>query len=282
MSLPVVDSHLHLWDIGVSEYAWLASQPGDLRRSFLPEQARDQLSRAGVRSAILVQAEDSTEDTEWLLEVAGRFDFIAGVVGWVRLDEPGLAETQLARHTRDQAFKGVRHLVHDDPREEFLRLPGVRRSLALLAELGLPFDVPDAWPHHLRDVAQLATDLPCLTVVLDHLGKPPSRRESFGAWADAVREVARCPNTVAKVSGLHVKGDPFGGEALRMVWETALETFGPSRLMYGSDWPMTVPGGGYLPTWCSVSTLVQELSAAEQALVLHGTATSIYKIDVQE
>ncbi|HET6627846.1 MAG TPA: amidohydrolase family protein [Nocardioidaceae bacterium] len=278
----VVDSHLHVWDLSDGGYAWLGPQHGELYASFTAETAARELDAAGVTGAVLVQAEDSERDTRSMLEAADRFGFVAGVVGWVQLDDPGRTTDQLDRYGSHPAFRGVRHLVHDDPRDDFLDLPQVRESLALLARRGLPFDVPDAWPRHLDATARLAADLPDLRVVVDHLGKPPRGRDDLDAWAAALREVARRPNTVAKVSGLQIVGQPFTPAALRPVWDLALEAFGPARLMYGGDWPMTVPSGGYQPTWAVLSALVGELSAGEQAQVLGGTATTVYGLEVRD
>jgi L-fuconolactonase len=271
------DTHLHLWDLTVSEYAWLPPD-GPLHRTFTAEEARSELDAAGIDTAILVQAEDSEADTAFMLAQAARHDWIAGVVGWVRLDEPATAERQLDRFGRDAAFRGVRHLVHDDPRDDFLALPAVRRSLALLAERGLPFDVPDAWPRHLARTAELAAALPDLTIVVDHLGKPPRDRDGFAAWRRTMHEVARRPNTVAKLSGLHLPGEPFTADAVRPAVEAAFELFGPDRLMYGGDWPMTVHFGGYRPAWEVCSALLNELSGDERARVLSGTASAVYGV----
>jgi L-fuconolactonase len=275
---PVLDAHLHVWDLQVSDYAWLGPDHGALHRSFLPEAAEHELELAGVAAAVLVQAEDSDADTRYLLDVAERFSCFAGVVGWVALDDPARAAVQLADYGDRQAFCGVRHLVHDDPRPDFLELPAVRRSLRLLVEHGLAFEIPDAWPRHLNAVSPLADALPELTVVVDHLGKPPREEPALGAWSTALREVARRPNTVAKVSGLQAPGHPFTVEALRPVWEQALEVYGPERLMYGSDWPMTVPSGGYQTHWPVMAALIGELSPDEQQKVLCSTATSVYGI----
>ncbi|NIH80602.1 amidohydrolase family protein [Amycolatopsis viridis] len=273
----VVDTHLHLWDLTVGEYAWLPPE-GPLHATFTAEQARHELDAAGIAAAVLVQAEDSETDTEFLLAQADRHDWIAGVVGWVRLDEPDTALRQLDRWQQHPAFRGVRHLVHDDPREDFLELPAVRRSLTALAERGLPFDVPDAWPRHLARVADLAAALPELTIVVDHLGKPPGDPAEFRNWEATLRSVAAHPNTVAKVSGLQRPGEPLTVAAARPAVAVAFEAFGPRRLMYGGDWPMTVPSGGYRPTWETVSTLFGELSETERSDVLSGTASAVYGV----
>jgi L-fuconolactonase len=268
----VVDAHLHIWDLERSEYSWLTPELGPLYATYTPEQARAELEAAGIGSAVLVQAEDSERDTDLMLEAADRHPWIAGVVGWVRLDDPPVAEPQLER------LCGVRHLVHDDPRDDFLRLPTVRRSLRLLADRGLPFDVPDAWPRHLAATAELAEALPELRIVVDHLGKPPFGGADWERWRDTLADVAARPNTVAKVSGLQVPGRPFTVDHVRPAWEVALELFGPHRLMWGSDWPLTVLVGGYGRAWEVMSALIGELAAGEQEQILSGTATAVYAL----
>lgn len=273
-----VDAHLHIWDLERSAYAWLTPELGELYATFTPEQAQAELQAAGIEEAVLVQAEDSERDTDLMLEAAARHPWIAGVVGWVQLDDPATAERQLDRRQAEPRFRGVRHLVHDDPRDDFLLLPAVRRSLRLLAERGIPLDVPDAWPRHLAATADLAAALPELRIVVDHLGKPPFGGADWERWRATLRDVAAQPNTTAKVSGLQVPGRPFTVDEVRPAWEVALELFGPERLMWGSDWPLIVLTGGYGHTWDVMSSLIGELSPAEQARVRAETARSMYKV----
>jgi L-fuconolactonase len=274
----VVDAHLHIWDLERSEYSWLTPELGPLYATYTPEQAQAELETARVGAAVLVQAEDSERDTELMLEAARRHPWIAGVVGWVQLDDTAAAERQLERWSAEPRFRGVRHLVHDDPRDDFLALPAVRVSLRLLAERAIPFDVPDAWPRHLAATADLAAALPDLRVVVDHLGKPPFGGAGWERWRATLGTVAARPNTVAKVSGLQVPGRPFTVAEVRPAWEAALELFGPARLMWGSDWPLTVLVGGYQHAWEVMSSLVAELNPDEQAQVMSATAASVYKL----
>ena len=273
-----VDAHLHLWDLRRGGYAWLGPQHGELYRSFGPDQAHAELTAAGFDAAVLVQADDSLDDTRFMIAVAEANDWVAGVVGWVRLDDEAATERALAEWAAHPAVRGIRHLVHDDPRAEFLDLPTVRRSLRLVAEAGLAFDVPNAWPRHLAQARGVAESVPGLTVVIDHLAKPPHGAEDFEAWAAELRRVAALPNTVAKVSGLRMPGAPFTVDALRPAWQVALDAFGPARLLYGGDWPMTVPAGGYAPTWAVTSELFGGLSVTERDAILGGTATRVYRL----
>lgn len=277
-----VDAHLHVWDLEPGDYSWLRPEHGALYATFTAEAARAELDPAGIDAAVLVQAEDSEQDTRFMLAVADRHPWVAGVVGWVQLDDPARAERQLHRWQQHPAFCGVRHLVHDDPRADFLAMPDVRASLRMLSRRGVPFDVPDAWPRHLAATKELAAALPELRIVVDHLAKPPRGQPDYSDWKTELTALARHPNAVAKVSGLQMPGQPFTVDALRPVWELALELFGPARLMYGGDWPMTVPAGGYQPHWTVVSELVGELTADEQAQLLHGTAADVYRIEVAD
>lgn len=275
---PRIDAHLHTWDIDRGEYAWLTPDRGGLYATFSPEQARAELDRSGIEQAVLVQAEDSERDTESMLDAARRHQWVVGVVGWIALDDPAAADRQLDRWHQHRAFCGVRHLVHDDPRDDFLAMPAVRRSLRLVAERGLAFDIPDAWPQHMGGARDLAAAVPDLRIVVDHLGKPPFGGSDWADWRRALAGVAAHPNSTAKVSGLQVPGRRFTVDSVRPAWDTALELFGPARLMWGSDWPMTVLVSGYAGTWEVMSALVGELRSDEQAMVLGGTATSVYSL----
>lgn len=279
----MIDAHLHLWSLetfvtgGVRPYAWLGPQHGPLFRSFQEDEAREVLEAAGMRGAVLVQADDTMADTESMLAVAAREPWVLGVVGWVRLDAPFEAAGQLDRFAANPLFRGVRHLVHDDPRDDFLELPAVRESLALVARRGLVFDVPDAFPRHLGATIRLARELPELTVVLDHLGKPPLADPSgMDVWRAGIASLARQENAVAKLSGLHVSGVDYAADSLREVFSLAVDAFGPERLMLGSDWPVSTLGAPYGRTVDVLLELVATLSPAEQDAVLEGTATRVY------
>lgn len=274
-----IDAHLHLWDRTVSDYAWITPDLGPLHADFGPAQARAELDAAGIDAAVLVQAEDSFADTRFMLDVAAANDWVAGVVGWVQLDDRAAAFAALDALEGEAALRGIRHLVHGDPRDDFFELPDVRTSLAEVARRGLAFDVPDAWPRHLGAAGRLARHLPALTVVIDHLGKPPVGSDDFDAWRSEFEEVAALPNTVAKFSGLHLPGATFGAATVGPLWEIALDAFGPDRLMYGGDWPMSVPHGGYQPTWAVMSGCVGELVPAERDAVLGGTAERVYRLN---
>ena len=272
----MIDAHLHLWDRSGGGYAWITPELGPLYRDFGAEEAEAELRAAGVDGAILVQADDSAADTAFMLDVARRNDWVAGVVGWVPLDDPRAAAAALDELAGEPLLRGIRHLVHDDPRDEFLDLPAVRASLAAVAAHGLVFDVPDAWPRHLAGAGRVARAVPELTVVIDHLAKPPVGGDGFAAWEAELRRVAELPNTMAKFSGLHLPGVKFDVATVGALLDIGLDAFGTERLMYGGDWPMSVPHGGYEPTWQVMRECLDHVSASAREAILGGNARRCY------
>ncbi|WP_211481629.1 amidohydrolase family protein [Arthrobacter alpinus] len=277
-SVSRLDAHLHLWELAPGQYSWLKPAHGILFRSFTAEQAQEVLFAAGVDRAILVQADDTAADNEAMLLAAKKHDWIAGVVGWLPLEDPPATATFLQRWGAHSVYCGVRTLIHDDPRPDVLALKSVRESLAMVAEAGLPFDVPDAFPRYLNQVVELAQALPQLTVVIDHLGKPPrdGSTDEMARWKQQLQAVAALPNTAAKVSGLHAGGTDYSAQALEDVWNTALSAFGPDRLMFGGDWPVSLLGGKYRQTVGIAESLLSSLSPADRQAIWSGTAQRIY------
>jgi L-fuconolactonase len=283
--MTVVDSHLHLWDLSTGEYAWNTPALGRVHASFTGADAGAALAAAGIDSAVLVQAADTVGDTRRLLQVAREEPWAAGVVAWVPLEVPSRAETLLDLWTSEGgAIVGVRQLVHDDPRADLLDSPEVRRTLGDVARRGLPFDAPDAWPRLWPALTRLVDGLPELQVIVDHLGKPPLGDKDPAAtatWEADLRDLARRPNVVAKLSGLGgllAVGSPVTSAAMRRWVDLALDAFGPDRLMFGGDWPVSLAHAELADTVGAVRGALDELSLDEREAVLGGTATRVYRL----
>ncbi|GAB97589.1 L-fuconolactonase [Kineosphaera limosa] len=282
-----IDAHLHLWDPQLGVYSWLTPDLGPIHDRFTAQQARAELDAAGIAEAVLVQAADDRRDTDAMLAVADDHPWVVGVVGWVDLEDPA-AEAELDRLQQHPAFCGVRQLVHDDPRPDVYALPAVHRTAGHLARRGLTLDIPDAFPRDLPGATELARAVDGLTVVLDHLGKPPRGTSQWDRWRDQLADFAAVPGTVAKISGLACATAPLTASALRPTIEHALECFGADRLMLGSDWPITVATEGYQGTQAVLDATLDAvldsalgaagpLSPAELAAIRGGTARRVYR-----
>jgi L-fuconolactonase len=275
---PRIDAHLHVWERTASDYAWLSS--GDeLFADFPADRAALELATSGIGHAILVQADDTARDTEYLLDVAEDNGWVAGVVGWIPLADPAGAIVQLDELDSRPALVGVREMIHVKADREYLAQPAVRDSLKVVASRALAFDIPDAWPGHLHAVPALADALPDLTIVVDHLGKPPGLPEEFAMWRNLMVDCALRPNIVTKFSGLSDYSSTRGSDAPRVLLEIALAAFGSSRICWGSDWPISTKFANYASTWSSAAGLVSELSQSEQGDLLFGAAARAYRVN---
>lgn len=271
-----IDAHLHLWDLDTGDYGWNTPALGAVHGSFGAAQARAALDSAGVAAAVLVQAGDTRGDTERMFAVAEQEPWVAGVVAWLPLADPSEAG-RLLDEWSDRPVVGIRQLLHDHPDPALLDAADVRRTIGLLGERGLPLDVPDAWPRLWPALARLAAES-STTLVLDHLGKP-APGSAGPEWRAALAALAAHPHVVAKLSGFAAflpPGEPVTADAIAPFVDAALAAFGPDRLMFGGDWPISLSGGDYAAVTAAVRGALAGLSAAERDAVFDGTARRVY------
>jgi L-fuconolactonase len=277
----IIDAHQHVWDLDRVAYPWLGPQHGPVFRTVTQDEVLPVLRACGVDAVVLVQAADDAEDTALMLDTAAAHPEVVAVVGHLPLEDPEATAAGLPALAANPLVVGTRTLIHDRPDPDFLVRPQVRESLGLLAAAGLAFDVVAVLPRHLEHVPVLAAEHPDLRLVLDHLSAPPIGSEDLEPWAGLLARAAEHPNVFAKVSGLYPAADPtaWSTEALRPVLAHAVAVFGPERLMYGGDWPVSVLAGGYTAVWEGLRPLVAELGPEAAAAVLGGTAERVYRID---
>jgi L-fuconolactonase len=275
----LLDSHLHVWDLSVRDQPWTAELP-PLRRSFSLLDVSPALARHGIEGVVLVQTVCVPDETPEFLALAAAGPPVAGVVGWTDLTSPGVADrlAGLRALPGGEALAGIRHQVQDEADPRWLCRDDVRRGLTAVAEAGLAYDLvvrPPQWPA----VAQTARALPGLTFVLDHLGKPDPTRPPTPEWSSLVAELGALPNVAAKLSGLTSEaGDGWSQATLAPPASALLEAFGPGRVMFGSDWPVCLLGGGYDATFEAMSVACGSLSADERAAVFGETARRVYRL----
>jgi len=252
-----------------------------LYRDYLPATIEPILKRCGVEKTILVQASNSLEETRWLLSLSDQYPFIAGVVGWVDLSgrEVGHQLNELIAHPK---FKGVRHLVESEPADDWLIQENVLAGLRRLASFGVSYDLL-VHRRHLKHVRTVAESCPELSLVIDHLAKPPIATGETSDWAREIKEVAAYPKISCKLSGLVTEANltAWRTEDLRPVVQTALEYFGPQRLMFGSDWPVCLRAASYDRVLEAFQSLLADLNDEERSRIFSGNATEFYGIQGQ-
>ena len=275
----MIDAHQHFWQVGRFEYPWMKIDNEVLYRDYVPAQLEPVLRENSVEKTVLVQASNSVAESRWLLQLADEHGFIAGVVGWVDLASLETS-SQLEELTAHPKFKGVRHLVESEPEDDWLVHGEVLNGLKLLSAFAVSFDLL-VHTRHLRYARRVAEECPELSLVIDHLAKPPIVRGEFDEWARELRPLAAFPNVHCKLSGLVTEANwtRWTTDELRPYVDHALELFGVERLMFGSDYPVCLLAASYDRVLGSFQELLKDLNAAERQQIFAGNAARFYRLN---
>jgi L-fuconolactonase len=273
-----LDSHQHFWHYSPTEHIWMTDQMAILKHPFLPGDLRPLLAGIHFDGCVAVQARQSLEETRWLLELADQYDFIKGVVGWVDLCSEDLRR-QLERFARHPKLVGVRHVVHDEPDDNFMLRPDFRRGISQLKEFNLTYDLL-LFPQHLKAAAKLVEEFPEQPFVLDHLAKPRIAEGLLSPWQEDLHQLAKFRNVTCKLSGMvtEAKWNQWRPADFHRYLDIAYGEFGWSRLMIGSDWPVCMLSGDYEPVMKIVIDYAQKLPAEAQASILGDNCARFYHV----
>ncbi|OXM63316.1 amidohydrolase family protein [Amycolatopsis vastitatis] len=272
-----VDAHHHLWQTSVRRHAWLDNDDTSaIRRDYTPADLR--AAASGIDATVLVQVLPDLDESIEFLATAAAEPLIAGVVGWIDLTGSAARDIERLRSAPGgELLAGIRHLVQAEPDPRWLEREDVLAGLAAVRDAGLVYDLLVV-PHQFPAATAAVRALPDLTFVLDHLAKPPIASGDLEPWATGLATLAREPNVVAKLSGLVTEADRqhWTPADLRPYADTALEAFGPDRLMLGSDWPVCLLAGTYAEVMAAADSLLEGLAPSERDAVRGGTATRVY------
>ena len=251
---------------------------GMLKRDYLPNDLKPLLDEIGFNGSIAVQARQNLAETSWLLSLADNCSNIFGVVGWVDL-QSARVEDQLKTFADNPRLVGLRHVVHDEPDDEFMLRPGFQHGIRLLKDFDLAYDLL-LFPRHLKPAVELVKRFPEQRFVLDHSAKPRIIEMSFSPWREDLNELAQFPNAFCKLSGFATEArwrDWTEGD-IRPYLDIVFEAFGCRRLMIGSDWPVCTLSGSYQSTMGIVTRYIEQFPKEIQSDILGGNCARFYKI----
>ena len=272
-----LDSHQHFWSYDAAQYPWIPAGSA-LHRDWLPNDLAPLLSAAGLDGCIAVQARQIVEESRWLLTLADHAPIIKGVVGWVDLRSERVEE-QLAELAPNKKFRGVRHVVQDEPDDRFMLGADFLRGIGKLKAFGMTYDIL-IFPKQLPAAIELVAKFPAQPFVLDHIAKPLIKDGTLEPWSAQIRELAKAPNLTCKVSGMvtEAKHGAWKADDFRPYLDVVFEAFGPERLMYGSDWPVCLLSGSYAQTFGLVDDYTRALSAAQRDAFFGGNTARFYGV----
>jgi L-fuconolactonase len=274
----IIDTHHHLWNYDPLEFDWIDDDMATIRRSFLPEDLKATIDSTGVSGVVTVQARQIVEETEWLLSLAAENNLMKGIVGWLPLAADNVNEL-LQKYSENKWLKGVRHVVQGEPDPDFILGEAFNRGISLLKDYQLVYDIL-ILEYQLPNTIKFVDQHPEQVFVLDHIAKPKIKLNEIEPWAKSLKELAKRENVSCKISGMVTEADfkQWTPEQLQPYFDVVLDAFGPSRLMYGSDWPVCLVATKYSGWLQLVKQVLSDLSDSEKEQIFYKNAVETYQL----
>ncbi len=271
-----IDSHQHFWKYTKETHGWIDDEMAVIRHDFLPEDLRPILIENNIDACVAVQADQTLEETNFLLQLANENNFIKGVVGWVDLKEKTINETLEVLNVEDK-LKGFRHIVQGEPDPNFLLRSDFLNGVASLEKNNFTYDIL-VFPHQLGAVLEFVKKFPNQKFVIDHIAKPYIKDGFFNGWAVLMKEIAKQENVFCKLSGMATEANfkSWTPQELEPYMKLVLENFGTKRVMYGSDWPVCLVAGDYSTIKNIATDFIKTLSKTEQTNIMGNNAIDFY------
>ena len=273
-----IDSHQHFWQYDPSKHEWINDEMKTIRKDFLPEDLAPILQQNGINGCVAVQADQSEAETDFLIELASKNDFIKGVVGWVDLMADDVYD-RLEYYSEFKIVKGFRHIVQGETDPEFMLRPKFKAGITELGAYDFTYDIL-IYHYQLDQAIRFVKLFPEQKFVLDHIAKPDIKSGEYGTWQTEIKKLALHQNVYCKLSGIITEGEWEGWKPadFKVYLETVLKAFGPERLMFGSDWPVCLVAGQYEEVLGIVTDFIGNLTPLEQKKIMGGTAQKFYNL----
>ncbi len=274
----IIDSHQHFWKFDPIRDDWIDDTMKIIQRDFLPPDLEPILKRNNIDGCIAVQADQSEDESNFLLNLAEDNEFIKGVVGWVDLCDPNV-DKSLAHFSQSSYFKGVRHILQAE-KPKFMLQDNFLNGIDALSSFGLTYDIL-VFPHQLKNSIALVSKFPEQMFVLDHLAKPPIKSGELEPWKSDILELAKNINVHCKLSGMVTEGN-WGNWTkgnFRPYMDVIFDAFGTDRIMFGSDWPVCLLSGNYSKVLSIVKGYLEQFSTQEQSQIMGANACRFYDLE---
>lgn len=273
-----IDSHQHFWNYHPIKDAWISDAMKVIQQDFMPADLLPLLQKNDIDGCIAVQADQSETETRFLLQLAQENDFIMGVVGWVDFRSKDIEE-RLQYFSQFEKLKGFRHIVQGESEDDFLRRADFCNGIAQLEKYNFTYDLL-ILPKHLSVAAEFVKRFPKQNFVIDHLAKPNFKEANFTNWENGIRELATYKNVFCKLSGMVTEADwkNWKAEDFNYCLDVLVGNFGIERLMFGSDWPVSLLAASYEQSSAIVKNYFSKFSEEEQHKIWGGNAIKFYNL----
>lgn len=273
-----IDSHQHFWIYEAEKHAWIDDDMKVIRKNFLPENLKIVYQENNIDGCVAVQADQTLAETDFLLDLAEKNDFIKGIVGWVDLRAANIEEV-LKQYSAFSKLKGFRHVVQGEADHNFMLRPDFLNGIAALEKYNFTYDIL-IFPHQLGAALELVRRFPNQKFVIDHIAKPYLKDGFYDGWATSMKAIAEHKNVYCKLSGMTTEADynNWTPQQIEPYMQLVLDAFGANRILFGSDWPVCLVAGNYTKTKELVTNFIAKLSSEEQAAIMGGNAVQFYNL----
>ncbi len=273
-----IDSHQHFWRYEPVKHSWIDDSMSVIRKDFLPEDLQKVYQENEIDGCVAVQADQTLEETDFLLDLAKQNDFIKGIVGWADLRAENI-DAVLEKYSSNKNLKGWRHVVQGEPDPNFLLRPDFLRGISKLEKYDYTYDIL-VFPHQLGAVLEFVKRFPNQRFVIDHIAKPYIKDNFYDGWATLMKEIGKHENVSCKLSGMITEADYnlWTSEQLQPYMHLTLEAFGSGRLMFGSDWPVCLVAGNYGQVKSIVTHFISTLSSQDQEMIMGKNTQDFYNL----
>lgn len=243
--MPRIDAHQHFWKFDPVRDSWINEEMSVIKRDFLPSDLQPILQQNGLDGCVVVQSDQSEKENEFQLSNAADFNFIKGVVGWVDLQSDTIEE-RLAYYQAFKKMKGFRHVLQGEKDRALMLKPAFMNGISKLQQFGFTYDIL-IFPDQLKYAAELVAAFPDQKFVIDHIAKPNIKDHVAGSWKEDIAALSSFENLYCKISGMVTEANWQGWtkDDFTPYMDTVVETFGTSRIMFGSDWPVCLVAASY-------------------------------------
>lgn len=274
----VIDSHQHFWKYEPVKHSWIDDDMSVIRRDFSPSDLAKVYQENSIDGCVAVQADQTLEETDFLIDLASINNFIKGIVGWVDLRAENI-ENVLEKYSTDKIVKGFRHVVQGEADHNFLLRPNFSRGISLLEKHNFTYDIL-VFPHQLGSVLEFVKKFPYQKFVIDHIAKPYIKDGYFEGWATMMTAIGKHENVSCKMSGMATEADfnIWTPEQIHPYMDTVLEAFGSKRILFGSDWPVCLVAGNYSKIKKLTTDFISQLSKIEQNSIMGNNAIEFYNL----
>ncbi len=274
----IIDAHQHFWKYNSITHGWIDESMAVIRKDFMPTDLKKVYIENGIDGCVAVQADQTLEETDFLIELSEKTPFIKGVVGWVDFRSENVSDI-LEKYSYSKIVKGFRHIVQGEADPNFLLRPDFLKGISQLEKYGFVYDIL-VFPHQLGAVLEFVRQFPDQKFVIDHMAKPYIKDGVYEGWAVLMKEIAKHENVFCKLSGMITEADydSWTPQQIQPFLDLVLDSFGTKRIMFGSDWPVCLVAGEYGEVKKLVTDFISKLNRMEQSAIMGLNAIQFYNL----